>query len=191
MLASPCAPRRGRAEAAALQQLSDGRFELGIGTGRPDAEEEARAPRAPWGPARSGWRSWSRRVEAVRAEVRPRPAVTVAAAGPRALAAAGRIADTVALALPPTATVDDVRAAADRARAHGDPALALQLGAVGGRWVGWLARSAPTEDVADAAAAFLRGDAGRDGGAARGRCRRDRRHDLPGRGGARGGVRAR
>src|SRR6476469_3869661 len=38
-------------EAKALQQLSDGRFELGIGTGRPGAEDEAARLGMPWGSA--------------------------------------------------------------------------------------------------------------------------------------------
>jgi alkanesulfonate monooxygenase SsuD/methylene tetrahydromethanopterin reductase-like flavin-dependent oxidoreductase (luciferase family) len=146
-------------EAAALQQLADGRFELGIGTGRPGAEEDARRVGAAWGGGRQRLAQLVEGVEAVRAGVDPAPAVIVAAAGPRGLAAAGRIADTVALALPPTATVEEVRVAGDRAREHDAPALALQLGGVGGRWAGWLARSAPPEDVALRAAAFLRGDA--------------------------------
>jgi alkanesulfonate monooxygenase SsuD/methylene tetrahydromethanopterin reductase-like flavin-dependent oxidoreductase (luciferase family) len=95
-------------------------------------------------------------VDAVRAAVEPAPPITIAASGPRALETASRIADVVVLALRPPATVDEVRAAADRARAHGDPVLALQLSGVGGRWVAWLARNAPPDEHA---AAFLRGDA--------------------------------
>ena len=45
-LRSPAAVVR---EASALQLLSDGRFELGIGTGRPDAEREAGLLGVPWG----------------------------------------------------------------------------------------------------------------------------------------------
>lgn len=146
-------------EVSAVQLLADGRFELGLGTGRPDAAAEARRLGAPWGSGAQRLAQVIEGVEAVRAGVDPAPAVTIAAAGPRGLAAAGRIADTVALALPPTATIDEVRAAGDRAREHGDPSLALQISAVGGRWVGWLARSAPPDDVADRAVAFLRGDA--------------------------------
>jgi alkanesulfonate monooxygenase SsuD/methylene tetrahydromethanopterin reductase-like flavin-dependent oxidoreductase (luciferase family) len=145
-------------ETSALQLIADGRFELGMGTGRPGAAEEARRLGAAWGTGPQRLAQLIEGVEAVRAGVNPVPAVTVAAAGPRGLATAGRIADTVALALPPTATVDAVRAAADLARSHGDPALAIQISAVGGRWVGWLARSAPPADVAELAVSFLRGD---------------------------------
>jgi alkanesulfonate monooxygenase SsuD/methylene tetrahydromethanopterin reductase-like flavin-dependent oxidoreductase (luciferase family) len=38
-------------EASTLQQLSDGRFELGIGSGRPDAEQEAELLGVLWGTA--------------------------------------------------------------------------------------------------------------------------------------------
>jgi alkanesulfonate monooxygenase SsuD/methylene tetrahydromethanopterin reductase-like flavin-dependent oxidoreductase (luciferase family) len=143
---------------AALHSLSDGRFELGLGTGRPDAEDEARALGAAWGTAGQRLAQLLEVADTVQASSTPAP-ITIAASGPRALAAASRVADTVALALGPTATVDDVRAAADRARAAGDPGLALQLGGVGGRWVAWLARSAPPDDVAGRTASFLRGDA--------------------------------
>jgi alkanesulfonate monooxygenase SsuD/methylene tetrahydromethanopterin reductase-like flavin-dependent oxidoreductase (luciferase family) len=145
-------------ETAALQLLSDGRFELGLGTGRPGAEEEARRLGASWGTPAERLARLADAIEAVRAAGDPVPPVTVAASGPRALALAGRLADTVALAVPPTATADDVRAAGDRARASGEPALALQLSGVGGRWVGYLARSAPPDDVAARSAAFLAGD---------------------------------
>jgi alkanesulfonate monooxygenase SsuD/methylene tetrahydromethanopterin reductase-like flavin-dependent oxidoreductase (luciferase family) len=146
-------------ESSALQQLSDGRFELGIGTGRFDAEEEARRLGAEWGPAGRRLAQVVDAVAAVRASVVPVPPITVAATGPRALAVAGRIGDTVALALAATATVDEVRAAGDRVRQSGEAALALQVGGVGGRWAGWLARSAPADDVAERSAGFLRGDA--------------------------------
>ena len=160
VLASPLrTPGAVVREAAALQQLSDGRFELGLGTGRPDAAGEGARLGVPWGTGAQRLAQLLEAAHAVRAGMDPVPPITVAAAGPRALDAAGGVADTVALALPPTATVDEVRAAGDRARAHGDPALALQLGGVGGRWVGWIARSAPSDDLADRAAGFLRGDA--------------------------------
>lgn len=146
-------------ETAALQVLSDGRFELGLGTGRPGAEEEARVLDMPWPSAGARLAQLLEVVDAVRAEVRPAPPITVAAVGPRAVAAAARVADTVALALGPTATLDDVQAATDRVRAAGDAAIALQLAGVGGRWTRWLARSAPPDDVAARSAAFLDGDA--------------------------------
>jgi alkanesulfonate monooxygenase SsuD/methylene tetrahydromethanopterin reductase-like flavin-dependent oxidoreductase (luciferase family) len=160
VLASPFrTPGAVAREAGALRLLADGRFELGIGTGRPGAEGEAARLGVAWGTGAQRLAQLLAAVEAVRAQVDPVPRITVAATGPRALDAGGRVADTVALALAATADLDAVRAAADRVRASGDPELALQLGGVGGRWVDWLARSAPPDDVAARTASFLRGDA--------------------------------
>ena len=147
-------------EVAALQHLADGRFEVGLGTGRPGAEEDARRLSVAWGSPAERLSQLLDAVQAVRAGVAPVPEVTIAASGPRSLAAAGEVADTVALALPPTATVADVQVAAARVReAGGAPALALQLSGVGGRWIDRLARSTPPDEVAARSAAFLRGDA--------------------------------
>src|SRR5438309_151399 len=145
-------------EAAALQLLSGGRFELGIGTGRPDAEQEAAALGQSWGTGAERLRLLLETVDAVRREVQPAPPVSIAASGPRALAAAA-IAETVVLALPPTATLDDVVRAADTVRAGGAaPALALQLSGVGGELVPFLAaRGMRAADLPDAVA-VLRGD---------------------------------
>ncbi|HEY0374945.1 MAG TPA: LLM class flavin-dependent oxidoreductase [Amnibacterium sp.] len=155
-LRSPAAVVR---EAAALQLLSGGRFELGIGTGRPDAESEAAALGRPWGSGEDRRRLVTATVEAVRAAVVPVPPVTIAASGPRALQAAA-IADTVALALPPTAVLDDVLRAVDVVRGQGaDPAFALQLSGVGGRLVPHLERQGLTADDVPDAVGVLRGDA--------------------------------
>jgi alkanesulfonate monooxygenase SsuD/methylene tetrahydromethanopterin reductase-like flavin-dependent oxidoreductase (luciferase family) len=158
VLASPLrTPGAVVREATTLQQLSDGRLELGLGTGRPGGEQDARALGAVWGGAGERLAQLRDVVTAVRSAVDPAPPITIAAGGPRGLATASRIADTVALALPPLATVAEVQEAARRAREHGDPGLTLQLGGVGGRWVAWIARSAPTEAEAERSAAFLRG----------------------------------
>lgn len=145
-------------ETAALQLLSGHRFELGIGTGRPDAAREAEQLGQPWG---TGGERIARLVDvvtAVRTQVVPAPPVVVAGSGPRVLAAA-HDADTVALALPPTATTDDVARAADLARARTrDPELALQLSGVGGRLVGHLARQGLAPGDLHHAAAVLDGD---------------------------------
>lgn len=146
-------------ETAALQLLSNGRFELGIGTGRPDAATEAAAFGVPWGTGADRRRALVATVEAVRAEVTPPPPVTIAASGPLALRAAA-IADTVALALPPTARLDDVLRAADVVRAEGaDPELALQLSGVGGRLVPHLSRQGVTAEQLQDAVGVLHGDA--------------------------------
>ncbi|WP_280219407.1 hypothetical protein [Nocardia neocaledoniensis] len=56
-----------------------GRFELGIGTGRPDAEHEAESLGMPWGSAAERREHLLATVAAVRARVDPAPPVVVAA----------------------------------------------------------------------------------------------------------------
>jgi alkanesulfonate monooxygenase SsuD/methylene tetrahydromethanopterin reductase-like flavin-dependent oxidoreductase (luciferase family) len=146
-------------ETSALQLLSGGRFELGIGTGRPDAAREAELLGEVWGSAADRIARLVDVVAAVREHVAPAPPVVVAGAGPRVLAAPHG-AETVALALPPTATLDDVARGADLARSAGrDPELALQLSGVGGRLVAHLARQGLTPADLRDAAAVLPGDA--------------------------------
>jgi alkanesulfonate monooxygenase SsuD/methylene tetrahydromethanopterin reductase-like flavin-dependent oxidoreductase (luciferase family) len=126
-------------EVKTVQQLSDGRFELGIGTGRPDAEQEAQRLGAAWGTPGERIATLEQAVTAVRDQVDPAPPVVVAASGPRMLALAGRLADRVAPALPPTATAEAFE------RAVG----ALQAGPPSGRgyrasrrrWSAWVTGS--------------------------------------------------
>jgi alkanesulfonate monooxygenase SsuD/methylene tetrahydromethanopterin reductase-like flavin-dependent oxidoreductase (luciferase family) len=90
-------------EAHSLAVLTDGRFEFGIGAGRPDARGFADRLALPFG-------SPGERLEQVRASVtalreldgpdRHTP-VLVAAGGPRARALAGEVADIVSLAVSP------------------------------------------------------------------------------------------
>lgn len=111
-------------DSASLDRLSGGRFELGLGAGRPDAEREAGVLGMPWGSPR-------RRVEQVgeviggvrrifadateaaaksegrgfdgggflRPEQRPHPPIMVAGAGPSLLRLAAREADIIALGI--------------------------------------------------------------------------------------------
>ncbi|MFE3292187.1 LLM class flavin-dependent oxidoreductase [Rhodococcus sp. NPDC059234] len=118
-------------EARALQSLSDGRFELGIGPGRPDAEAEAARLGARWGSAAERIAAVEASAAAVRAGVDPTPEVVVSAAGPRMLSAAGRVADRVALALGPTATEADLVDAVERARELCGPAMTFTQSLVG------------------------------------------------------------
>jgi alkanesulfonate monooxygenase SsuD/methylene tetrahydromethanopterin reductase-like flavin-dependent oxidoreductase (luciferase family) len=145
-------------ETAALQLLSAGRFELGIGTGRPDAAREAELFGQQWGSAGERLRRLVETVTHVREQVRPVPRVAVAAVGPKVLTAP-HDADTVALALPPTATLDDVARVAELAHSGGrDPELAMQLSGVGGRLVGYLAHQGLGPDAVRDAAGVLTGD---------------------------------
>lgn len=160
VLAAPLhIPQAVAREAATLQLLTDGRFELGVGTGRPAAAAEAELLGLPWGTGADRIRRALDIIDAVREAVAPSPRILVAGSGPTILATAGRVADTVALALLPTATVDDVARAADTARSAGDPEIALQLSGVGGRLVPHLARQGFVADDLREAAGVLPGDA--------------------------------
>ncbi|MEJ8280712.1 LLM class flavin-dependent oxidoreductase [Pseudonocardia spirodelae] len=133
-------------EARSMAALTGGRFELGLGTGRPDARADAERLGVAWG-------TGPQRLDAVRATVAAlrageaaagaaRTPVLVAASGPRALAAAAADADTVVLAARPTASRDRVGAMAAALRGH-DVEIATNLFAVGddlppltARWAG-------------------------------------------------------
>jgi probable F420-dependent oxidoreductase len=165
------APLRPPAEvvrdAATLQQLSGGRLELGVGAGRPGGESDAERLGVAWG-------SPGRRVDqvqaallAVRADDRPRPRLVVAASGERMLRLAGRLADTIALAVPPTCDADQLRAIARRARslAGDEVELAVQLVGIGDDMPAWIReRMGLTPDAlrARGVPTMLSGDTDRD-----------------------------
>ncbi|WP_232535215.1 LLM class flavin-dependent oxidoreductase [Nocardia terpenica] len=107
-------------ETAALQLLSDGRFELGLGLGRPDAEAEAERLGMPWGSGADRRRALADTVKVVRAEVDPAPIVMVAASGPRTLTAAAEFADRFMAALPPFATESQLARLVGVVRDHTD-----------------------------------------------------------------------
>jgi probable F420-dependent oxidoreductase len=119
VLATPLHPAAAIAwETASLGRLSDGRFELGLGAGRPDAAREAELFGLPFGTP-------GERVDQVAAAVRAlghdRPRIMIAAAGNRMLGLAGREADIVNLALPPTSGEADVTATVERLRELAGP----------------------------------------------------------------------
>lgn len=120
-------------EVAALQLISDGRFELGIGVGRPGAEAEAEKLGATWGSAKERRALLIETIFAVRAEVNPAPEVVIAASGPQMLAAAAGVADRILLAAMPQATPDDLGEMVRIARDSTDRDLhfTLQLSGVG------------------------------------------------------------
>jgi probable F420-dependent oxidoreductase len=94
-------------ESDTLQQLSGGRFELGIGGGRPGAERDAAALGAEFGTPASRIERVAETIAAVR-RLENAPRVLVAASRPRMLRLAAEQADTVALGLPPQSTSDDL-----------------------------------------------------------------------------------
>lgn len=154
-------------EVSALQSLAAGRFELGIGPGRPDAENEARRLGSAWGTATERIAKVTADVEAVRGGPTRSVAVVVAAAGPRMLAAAARLAvgpdDRVALALGPTAGGDELaRAAAQVHEAAGHRVrLSHTVSGIGERLPPWLTRQGITPAaLADGAAGWLPADPG-------------------------------
>ncbi|GAA4986987.1 LLM class flavin-dependent oxidoreductase [Pseudonocardia tropica] len=138
VLAAPLRPPDAVAwEARSMTALTDGRFELGLGTGRPAAGSDAERLGLPWGSGRERLAALQATLAAVRAGERAhqgmvRTPLVVAASGPRALAAAARDADTVALAAPPTATREQVAAMAASLRGH-PVEIATSLFAVGDR----------------------------------------------------------
>jgi probable F420-dependent oxidoreductase len=90
-------------ETETLQQLSDGRFELGLGGGRPGAGADAEALGGSFGSPAARLERVAETIAAVRKLESP-PPVLVAASRPRMLRLAAAEADIVALGLPPQST---------------------------------------------------------------------------------------
>jgi alkanesulfonate monooxygenase SsuD/methylene tetrahydromethanopterin reductase-like flavin-dependent oxidoreductase (luciferase family) len=145
-------------EVAAVQLLSGGRGELGIGIGRPGSEAEAGRLGMPWGSPAERRALVREVVEVVRAAVSPTPPIAITAAGPRMLAEAAEYADRIGLALGPTSTVADLVAVAGVARSARRVPLTLQLSGIGDRTVAW-GGGGPRIDAAGAAT-VLPGDPG-------------------------------
>ncbi|SEM54427.1 probable F420-dependent oxidoreductase, MSMEG_2516 family [Nonomuraea pusilla] len=141
------APEHVAWEAATLRALSSGRFELGLGAGRPGAEEDAARLGMPFGTPGERIERLSRTADAVR-DAAPDVRLLVAAAGARLLRLAARKADTVALGLPPNVSEEQVAAKLDELyELAGDRFHALELNlnlhAVGDEPPAWMPRLAP------------------------------------------------
>jgi alkanesulfonate monooxygenase SsuD/methylene tetrahydromethanopterin reductase-like flavin-dependent oxidoreductase (luciferase family) len=154
-------------EVSTLHALTAGRFELGIGPGRPDAQDEAHRLGAVWGSAAQRIAKVGADVGAVRGGPTGSVPVAVAAAGPRMLAEAARLAvdpgDRVALALGPTARVEELARAATHVHAAAGRRVRLShtVSGIGERLPPWLARQGITPAVlADGAAGWLPADPG-------------------------------
>jgi probable F420-dependent oxidoreductase len=142
-------------EAASLAALAGGRFELGLGAGRPGAEQDAQRLGLPYGTAGERVQRLADSVAVVRrmlsgddpdlpAPEHPVP-ILIAASGPRMLDYAARHADIVALGWAPTTTIEQARPLLDRVRdSAGDRfdqlELAAGLIAVGDGDYPWLRR---------------------------------------------------
>jgi probable F420-dependent oxidoreductase len=111
-------------ETASLDVLSDGRFELGVGAGRPGSEQDAARLGVPFGRAgeriaqmeatlaavraRYSGENPAAQHDAVRGIQRFQPSILMAGTGPRMLALAAEHADSLAIGLPPLSTDDDL-----------------------------------------------------------------------------------
>jgi alkanesulfonate monooxygenase SsuD/methylene tetrahydromethanopterin reductase-like flavin-dependent oxidoreductase (luciferase family) len=118
-----------------LSVLTDGRFELGIGTGRPGIEDELRALGLPVVPPRERLAQVREAVTALRDLDGPdlHTPVVMAVRGPKARAMAADLADTVAFALMPGDDRAEItRVVADfRSRAVRDVELAQHVAVIG------------------------------------------------------------
>lgn len=130
--ASPLrAPRTLAWEAHSLSVLTEGRFEMGIGAGRPGIEDELRESGLPAATPGQRLSMMHDAVAAVREFDGPEThtPVVMAVRGPRARAMAADIADTVAFATTPDdSRADVVRAAAEM---RGGQELAHHVAVVG------------------------------------------------------------
>lgn len=127
-------------EAATVQALSGGRFELGIGAGRPDAAADAAALGLAFGSPAERVQQLTRTIGLLRERLPDTP-LLVAASGPRLLRLAARLGDTVALGWPPTTTIAQARERVDMVRTvSAGVELATGLIAVGEAAQPWLQR---------------------------------------------------
>jgi alkanesulfonate monooxygenase SsuD/methylene tetrahydromethanopterin reductase-like flavin-dependent oxidoreductase (luciferase family) len=136
--ASPLRPAWSTAwEAHSLSVLTDGRFEMGVGTGRPGIEDELRELGLPVVPPSERLAQVRATVTALRALDGPdlHTPVVMAVRGPKAQALAADLADTVTFALLPAVTRLDVarlvRAFRAMRDAERDVELALHVSVIG------------------------------------------------------------
>jgi alkanesulfonate monooxygenase SsuD/methylene tetrahydromethanopterin reductase-like flavin-dependent oxidoreductase (luciferase family) len=112
VLASPLrTPRQAAWEAHSLTVLTDGRFDMGIGTGHDRVPQGAAELGMPYGTASERRDQVKQAVAHLRElDGEAHTPVLMAAGGPRALALAAEIADIVTVAAGPFATRDEVAA---------------------------------------------------------------------------------
>lgn len=119
-------------ESVTLDALSSGRFELGLGAGRPDAARDAARLGLPFGSAAERIAQLEATIAAVRARAtgsepaaqydsvhgvqRPGPPILLAGTGPRMLRLAAQQADMLTIGLAPQSTEDDLAAKTEELR---------------------------------------------------------------------------
>src|SRR5436190_10837172 len=134
--ASPLRPAWSTAwEAHSLSVLTDGRFEMGVGTGRPGIEDELRELGLPVVPPSERLAQVRETVTALRDLDGPdlHTPVVMAVRGPKAQALAADLADTVTFALMPDEPRVEVERLVRDFRAIGDGELALHVPVIGDR----------------------------------------------------------
>lgn len=109
--------------------LTEGRFELGIGTGIPAVRQSAQQLGLPYGSAAERLARLAQTIDHLRElDGEQHTPVLIAAGGPKARALAAATADIVTLAAHPLATRDEVAAMVADLRAHaGDRAAEIEL----------------------------------------------------------------
>ena len=156
--ASPFRPPWSTAwEAHSLSVLTEGRFELGIGTGRPGIEDELREKGMPVqspGKRLDGVRDTLTRLRVLDGDDRHTP-VVMAVRGPRARALAAELADTVTFATTAADTRADLTALAKELLATCDVELALHVPVVGDSVAPFMASARETDPAALRAADSL------------------------------------
>jgi alkanesulfonate monooxygenase SsuD/methylene tetrahydromethanopterin reductase-like flavin-dependent oxidoreductase (luciferase family) len=149
--ASPLRPAWSTAwEAHSLSLLTEGRFELGIGTGRPGIEEELRELGMPVVPPAERLATVRETVARLRDLDGPdaHTPVVMAVRGPKAQALAVEVADTVTFAVLPSDTREQVVAMARGIRAVRDIELALHVSVVGDTVAPFMASARDTDPAA-------------------------------------------
>jgi alkanesulfonate monooxygenase SsuD/methylene tetrahydromethanopterin reductase-like flavin-dependent oxidoreductase (luciferase family) len=132
--ASPLRPVWSTAwESHSLSVLTEGRFEMGVGTGRPGIEDELRARGMPVVPRSERLAQVREVVTTLRDLDGPdlHTPVVMAVHGPKAQAVAAEVADTVAFALMPGEDRGEMTRVVRDFRAIRDVELAQQVGVIG------------------------------------------------------------
>ena len=129
-------------QARSLHEFTGGRFELGLGTGRPDAVRKLEQLGGEFGTGAERFAHIEETIAYLKRE--PGPPLLLAPGGPKMRALAAREADIATMAFMPSTTVAEAKSivdsflrSADRAR---DVELALGLMAVGDEPAPWLER---------------------------------------------------